>query len=274
MLAGARKPRITRWYVDSDGKRTGPYSLGQLQTEFRAGRVRPDSQALPVNEDGNIEGQVLPVRQLLDLYLDPAVSLFDTLRAAKEKRAPQKKHWSVPDPEKANAPAQSVFKKIPDQAWIFSALAIVCVLLVYVAVSLVRQSNQLLTRGEENGQARALRETPLPRAPRAPAPRATTVARPFTPPVQAQPHNVIARPTYRTVTPPARREDDRRDDRDPRDERRDDLRDDMPIDRDPRDRLPAQEPARDPDTGRVIETNPPANPQGNTNEPTTSAVGQ
>lgn len=285
MIAGARKPRITRWYVEDGGKRFGPFSVGQLQTESRAGRIRPESRAIPVNEDGNIEGPPVSVKQILDLYLDPAVSLFETLRAAKDKRAPQKKHWS--DPGDGADDARRVFKPIPDQAWLILGLVIVCVLLVYVAVAFVKQSGRLLNHDSEtSGPARAIHDDQALPSSRhnAPAPVQTHLAPPPHVPTTLAPlvpKRVIPHPAY---VPPA--PTPRRDERDDRDDRRDDDRYDrrdeqQPIDRDinvPRDQqngenLQNNDPAHDQwnDPNRQ---NPTASPTGNPNDPGNGATGQ
>jgi hypothetical protein len=226
MVVAAPKPRITRWYVESDGKRVGPFTLGQLQTEFRAGRVRSENLAIPVNETGAPEGQTRSVKQLLDQFLDPAVSLFDTLRAAKEKRTPQKKHWSIPD--SMNEPPRTVFKMIPDQAWLFGGLILVFGLLVMISVTFIRESGRMLTpRTEEQPRPVATTQAPAP-AVTAPV-RTKAVSKPLLTPVLPAPAPIVRRPIIRPAPAPVPiRRDDARDDR--RDDR--DRRDDQPLDRD------------------------------------------
>src|SRR6185503_15454339 len=97
--------------------------------------VRAEDPATPVNEAGAPDGPPRMVKQLLDQFHDPAVSLFETLRAAKDKRAPQKKHWSVPDAQ--GEEPKSVFKKIPDQAWLFGGLAVVTGLLIMISLTFI-----------------------------------------------------------------------------------------------------------------------------------------
>jgi hypothetical protein len=254
MIAGSQKPRIEHWFVDVDGRRLGPFTLDQLQAELNAGRIRAEHSAISTSPTGGPghAGETTTVRQVLDAYLDPAVTLFETLRAAKEKRAASRQRDFYDSSLSKDGDAFfDRFKKLPDHLWMALALVGVATALLMGAVHFMKESGKMLSTDSTPRAAPPHVETHAP----APAPAHPVVAAPLIPQTKTVPpatFPVIRRPAVPaprvTVTPARRDDDDRRDDRrDERDDRRDDrdnrddrrerdLRDDQPVDRDPMDR--------------------------------------
>jgi hypothetical protein len=220
----------------------GPYSLGQIQAELKAGKILAEGTVIPAGE-GQPPATAMTVRQLLNSYNDPAESLFETLRAAKDKRASIRRaeasDYAAGHTPKGEPAALLWLRKIPSQAWMIAALTIATGFLILGSILLMKQSGRMLSSAEkEPAQTVAKPAVPVPTAkPLLPAPRTP----PPPAPIARKPTPVRALPIVRRAEEPKRdpRDEDRREDERRDDERKDDRRDEReyrrdgePIDRD------------------------------------------
>lgn len=187
------KPRVSGWYVDLDGKKSGPYNVEEIRELFLTKRILGDQRVFSEMElprPGEAAGErttskLLRVGELLDQYTDPALSLLDALQAARGQKRPltplNSQNAVAEDRNSPNAGASSSAPAasargarlsrgvknpdrkpdIPPQLAIFVATAMVAAAVVWGTLQLLKHSSTIMPPSQVAKDTDGIKSAPI-----------------------------------------------------------------------------------------------------------------